>query len=151
MKKYKLTKTFIRSISQFLFFYLPALILSASSWSDEQKEDKLAGKKEYEIACQSCHGLDGKGDGPEAKRLSLMPSDLTRIAIVRNGQFPEREIYDLIDGRGVIPAHGKREMPIWGLRYRTTGTSEESQLAKDQRVRHQIESLVEYLKQIQEK
>ncbi|MFM7083997.1 MAG: c-type cytochrome [Hyphomicrobium sp.] len=150
MQKHKVNKKFIRSIFLIQLFSFLSLIGSPSSWSEEQKQDVLGGKKEYEIACLPCHGLDGKGDGPQAKTLSLMPADLTRIAKSRNGQFPEREIYDLIDGRGVIPAHGKKDMPIWGLRYRTTSVHKDNQLATDQRVRRQIESLVQYLKTIQQ-
>jgi hypothetical protein len=34
-----------------------------------------------------------------------------------DGLFPVAEVTALIDGRTVIPAHGSREMPIWGARF----------------------------------
>ncbi len=35
------------------------------------------GRQIYEQNCAGCHGLSGKGDGPEAARLSPKPADLT--------------------------------------------------------------------------
>jgi hypothetical protein len=113
-------------------------------------EDPI-GLTEYEIACMPCHGLDGRGDGPKAKTLSMMPADLTAIAKSNGGIFPDRAIYDMIDGRGVIPAHGKRDMPVWGERYRKTGDPGEDPAEVDKRTRALIEALVDYIKTIQVK
>jgi mono/diheme cytochrome c family protein len=116
---------------------------------DSDGEDPI-GLTEYEIACMSCHGLDGKGDGPKARALSIMPADLTRIAQRNGGTFPQTAIYDMIDGRGVIPAHGRRDMPIWGDRYRKTGDPGEDPSAVDARARALMQALVEYLESIQQ-
>ncbi len=126
------------------------LIGSALAADDEEGEDPI-GLTEYEIACMPCHGLDGKGDGPQAKSLSVMPADLTRLAKANGGIFPARAIYDMIDGRGVIPAHGKREMPIWGARYRATGEPGEDPAEVDKRARALMQALVNYLETIQRK
>ncbi len=117
--------------------------------SDDGEGEDPIGLTEYEIACMSCHGLDGKGDGPKARTLSTMPADLTRIAERNGGEFPARAIYDMIDGRGVIPAHGKRDMPVWGDRYRQTGDPGEDPSAVDQRARALIQALVDYIAGIQ--
>lgn len=138
------TKTF------YLMCYLSKALLS-SSFALENEQPKSPGQVEYEMSCMSCHGLDGQGDGPQAESLSIMPPDLTLLAKARRGEFPEREIYDLIDGRGVIPAHGKREMPVWGLRYRTERNSGKDPIQKDEGARQKIENHVTYLKQIQRK
>ena len=37
----------------------------------------LEGKKIYESMCWTCHGLDGKGDGPASKELNPKPADHT--------------------------------------------------------------------------
>lgn len=126
------------------------LIGSALAADDDEGEDPI-GLTEYEIACMPCHGLDGKGDGPQAKTLSVMPADLTRLAKANGGVFPARAIYDMIDGRGVIPAHGKREMPIWGARYRATGEPGEDPAEVDKRARALMQALVNYLETIQKK
>jgi hypothetical protein len=49
--------------------------------------------------------------------LRIPPPDLTRIAQRRGGNFPDAEIAAQIDGRTVVPAHGSRDMPIWGQRW----------------------------------
>ena len=117
--------------------------------NDSEGEDPI-GLTEYEIACMACHGLDGKGDGPKAQTLATMPADLTRISERNGGEFPARAIYDMIDGRGVIPAHGQRDMPIWGERYRKTGDPGEDPSAVDQRARALMEALVAYIESIQQ-
>ncbi|MGE5266722.1 MAG: c-type cytochrome [Deltaproteobacteria bacterium] len=117
--------------------------------AQENGEDPV-GLTEYELACMPCHGLDGKGDGPKARTLTMMPADLTQIKARNGGVFPARAIYDMIDGRGVIPAHGKRDMPVWGERYRKTGDEGEDPAAVDKRARELIEALVGYLESIQQ-
>ena len=96
--------------------------------------------------CASCHGEDGRGDGPAAGALRVPPADLTRIAARRGGSFPKGEIARFIDGRFSIEAHGSREMPVWGERLGEripeAGVSEEV-------VRGQIGVVVEYLQTIQ--
>lgn len=39
----------------------------------------IEGAKLYEAYCSSCHGVDGKGNGPAARALQPSPPDLTRI------------------------------------------------------------------------
>ena len=37
--------------------------------------------------------------------------------MINNGVFPTNAVYETIDGLKTIPAHGTREMPIWGERF----------------------------------
>lgn len=129
---------------------LAILVFANKAASEASDGEDPIGLTEYEIACMSCHGLDGKGDGPKARMLSIMPADLTRIALRNGGVFPARTIYDMIDGRGVIPAHGQRDMPIWGDRYRKTGDPGEDPSTVDQRARDLIQALVDYIEGIQQ-
>lgn len=76
-----------------------------------------AGAAEYKIACYQCHGETGKGDGPMAQFLTIKPADLTQLAKKNNGKFPFLEVFQIIDGRAVVKAHGEGPMPIWGERY----------------------------------
>lgn len=122
---------------------------NAAATAEENGEDPV-GLTEYELACMPCHGLDGKGDGPKARTLTTMPADLTQIKARNGGVFPSGAIYDMIDGRGVIPAHGKRDMPVWGDRYRKTGDPGEDPAAVDRRTRELINALVGYLETIQQ-
>ncbi len=113
-------------------------------------EDEHLGLTEFEVACMPCHGLDGKGNGPHAKKLKVAPPDLTQILKKNDGTFPFYEILEIIDGREKNGAHVKREMPIWGARYRMTIDSDESKEEAESRARKRINALVEYLRTIQE-
>jgi mono/diheme cytochrome c family protein len=82
-----------------------------------QAEDFDAGKAEFQSSCASCHGTDGKGKGPVSEQLKVSPADLTILAKKNNGVFPTNAVYETIYGSKTIPAHGTREMPIWGERF----------------------------------
>jgi mono/diheme cytochrome c family protein len=75
------------------------------------------GKAEYHSSCAPCHGSDGKGTGPVIAGLKVPPPDLAVLAKKNNGVFPFNSVYEIIDGRKTIIAHGTRDMPIWGDRY----------------------------------
>lgn len=74
----------------------------------------LSGKQLYERFCASCHGVQGRGDGPVAGSLKVEVPDLTRIAQRQGAALPRERIARIIDGRHVIKAHGSRTMPVWG-------------------------------------
>jgi mono/diheme cytochrome c family protein len=105
-----------------------------------------AGAEMFGQYCAACHGTSGEGNGPAAGALSVPPADLTRIAARRGGSFPDAEIARFIDGRFDLPAHGTREMPIWGRRL---GASIAKGTEPDEVARGRILALVEYLKTIQ--
>jgi mono/diheme cytochrome c family protein len=104
------------------------------------------GEEDFARYCAACHGLEARGDGPAAKALSKPPADLTRIAARRGGRFPDAEIASFIDGRFELPAHGTREMPIWGRRLAVPIAEDAS---GEEVARGRIDLLVEYLKTIQ--
>jgi mono/diheme cytochrome c family protein len=80
-------------------------------------QDADIGKLEYTKSCAVCHGISGKGDGPLAASLKKSPADLTKIQQNNGGVFRFDRIYDVIDGREAVAAHGPRDMPIWGNEY----------------------------------
>ena len=123
--------------------------LLAGVGSQAGAESYHRGIVEYEVACMPCHGIDGRGDGRLAKTLKTPPADLTRIARSNQGKFPSARIAEIIDGRALVAAHGKREMPVWGDRY-GVAIRGESSAAVEKRVRAQIDALIDYLKSIQE-
>lgn len=82
-----------------------------------QAQDIDLGKREYQQNCASCHGIDGKGDGPISGYLTTKPSDLSTIMQRNNGVFPMSLIVETIDGRRMIAVHGTKDMPAWGNEY----------------------------------
>src|SRR5450759_3629593 len=71
-------------------------------------------KKMFDTYCAVCHGKEGKGNGPAAASLTKVPADLTRITARNGGTFPEVKIRRYIEGLDEVPAHGTRDMPMWG-------------------------------------
>ena len=92
-------------------------------------DDPHLGIIEYEISCLPCHGISGRGDGPRAKTLKTVPADLTQIAKHNKGEFPYEKVADMIDGRATVSAHGQREMPVWGDRYRASAQTNERSIS----------------------
>src|SRR6478672_9604307 len=74
----------------------------------------LNGPDLYRSYCASCHGTEGKGDGPVAPALNSKMPDLTTIAQRNGGIFPASRVNQIISGDQNIVAHGSREMPVWG-------------------------------------
>lgn len=125
-------------------------------------EELDIGKSEFLASCAACHGADGKGKGPVGAQLKTPPSDLTLLARNNGGVFPKDAVYKMIDGSKTVPAHGTREMPIWGERfdpiinlphpvdsfYWTMAGPEQS---PEVVVRRRILTVVDYLSRIQQK
>lgn len=99
---------------------LAAVIIVGSVATAAAAADKLmdVGKFEYEGACAVCHGITGKGNGPFMGQLATRVPDLTVLAANNGGVFPFDRVYQVIDGRQELKAHGTREMPIWGRSFR---------------------------------
>ena len=75
----------------------------------------LEGAKIFQYHCAACHGADGRGHGPAAAALKHTVPDLTLISQRNGGKFSYQRVRDLIEGsQPPPPAHGSREMPIWG-------------------------------------
>jgi mono/diheme cytochrome c family protein len=81
------------------------------------QDDLDAGRNEFRQSCMACHGEGAKGDGQMAQYLTIKPADLTALSKKNNGQYPFLQVFQTIDGRAVIKAHGAGPMPIWGERY----------------------------------
>ncbi|HEX8815060.1 MAG TPA: c-type cytochrome [Terriglobales bacterium] len=73
-----------------------------------------SGAEMYKAYCASCHGAEGKGNGPAASALKVPPADLTQLSKNNGGQFPNMKVMSTIEGKSDVPAHGSREMPVWG-------------------------------------
>jgi len=94
---------------------LSAALIGAPVLGYAQRVD--IGKREYVNSCAICHGGSGKGDGSLVEYLKKPATDLTKLQKDNMGVFPFDRVYQVIDGREAIGAHGPREMPIWGRQY----------------------------------
>ena len=67
-----------------LLILTTTLALSTEAFAQTKKTD--LGKKEYELQCAVCHGMDAKGDGVFNRVLKVVPPDLTVLS-KKNGEY----------------------------------------------------------------
>jgi mono/diheme cytochrome c family protein len=136
--------------------------LAAGFAAAAQAEDFDIGKSEFQSSCASCHGTDAKGKGPVSDQLKIPPPDLTMLAKNNNGVFPTNAVYETVYGLKTIPAHGTREMPIWGDRFNpiinlphnvdpSYDVLDPSRELREVVVRTRIFAVIDYLSRIQQK
>lgn len=109
-----------------------------------QRTDPTNAQQMFSTYCATCHGLSGKGDGPAAAALKKAPADLTRISARRGGKFPTVEVTRYIRGADEVPAHGNRDMPVWGDLFRSLDAN------STQAAQVRVNMLVEYLQKMQQ-
>jgi mono/diheme cytochrome c family protein len=122
--------------------FVPALLAGGKGGLDASAAK--AGAKLYRTHCATCHGPSGKGDGPMAGRLRVVPPDLTAVSRRNGGKFPFERVYRIIDGREVVEGHGGSGMPIWGDAF-----LEEKEGYSAEKVKERITQLASYLASIQ--
>lgn len=86
-----------------------ALFTTVVTAADTDQAQKL-----YIQYCGSCHGKDGKGNGPVSPHLKIKVPDLTVLKKNNKGIYPLDSVMSTIDGRRAVRAHGDRQMPVWG-------------------------------------
>lgn len=125
------------------------LVLSACAGTQPQSRSlsELSGGELYQQLCASCHGPDGRGDGPVAPLIKIGVPDLTHISLRDGGIFPEENVRRMIDGRIESRAHGPRDMPVWG--WQLYFASSEHDTEARARTDALITRLVDYLRSIQ--
>jgi mono/diheme cytochrome c family protein len=104
-----------------------------------------SGKEMYNAYCASCHGTDGKGNGPAASAMKTAPTDLTQLSKNNNGKFPSDRVYESIKGGTGTSAHGSKDMPTWGPVFRRLSSS------RDAEVHQRIVNLSKYIESLQGK
>jgi len=106
----------------------------------------MYGRDLFELYCSSCHGREGKGGGPVAGALNVPPSDLRTLARRNGGVFPKAAVtaFVTVEQARLVPAHGSKEMPVWGPIFRGLDRNERAN-------RERIENIVAYLASMQMK
>ena len=141
-KKIVPTNLWMGALALVLILPIPGREESAAAAKPERI---AAGRLSYRVHCASCHGEQGRGDGPLTKALKVRPADLTRLARSHQGRFPREEVYQTIDGRREVFGHGPSAMPVWGATFQERGYDR----PQEQEVREKILDLLAYLESIQ--
>ena len=131
--------------------FTPAVGQPVSSKSHTNEADVGLGQSEFVLHCAACHGRGGKGDGYFANLLKSPPTDLTMLSRKNGGVFPFALVFETVDGRKPVAAHGDRDMPIWGRFF--TKESKVAEAADDAEAfaRAKILAIVEYVYRLQTK
>ncbi len=105
----------------------------------------VSGTEMYKAYCAVCHGTDGKGGGPAASALKVPPTDLTLLSKNNGGKYPALKVESAIRGESSLPAHGSKEMPVWGALFWSMSSGHESE------VQQRVSNLTRYIESLQAK
>ncbi|MBI1741170.1 MAG: c-type cytochrome [Acidobacteriales bacterium] len=131
-----------------------AVAMLASAQEQPKKEIKhvaikptsaASGQEMYKNYCAVCHGTDGAGNGPAAPALKVPSPDLTVLAQKNGGKYPALKVAAVIRGEEVLPAHGSKEMPIWGNLFWSMSGGHSSE------VQQRVANLNKYIESLQKK
>lgn len=104
-----------------------------------------SGRETFLKYCASCHGEDGKGNGPAAMALKPPPSDLTTLSKCHEGKYPAAHVSALVKYGRSLAAHGSLDMPVWGSRFK------ELDPVRDATGQQHIDDVVAYIGSLQAK
>jgi mono/diheme cytochrome c family protein len=105
----------------------------------------MSGGDLFRFYCASCHGREGKGDGPVASTLNRRPPDLTTIAKRNGGRFSSDRVERFVTGdREPSQAHSSADMPVWGPIFQALDP-------QDRMNRIRIENVVAFIESMQSK
>jgi mono/diheme cytochrome c family protein len=123
------------------------LVFSCSPPVQEGKERKtpsiqtVNGAQIFRDYCATCHGVDGRGNGPTTSALRYKVPDLTEISKRTGDKFPSVRIRNIIEGTETLTGHGSREMPIWGPIFHQVDVDQDLGNVRTDNVTRYIESI----------
>ena len=110
-----------------------------------KQTNAASGQEMYTSYCAVCHGANGSGGGPAASALKAAPTDLTALAQKNGGKYPALHVSSVLRGEAETPAHGSKDMPVWGPLFRNLSQGHEGE------VQQRIANVNGYLESIQKK
>jgi mono/diheme cytochrome c family protein len=139
-----------RSMLLVCLFCLSAVLMAAPQKQEQEKatspsRNPIEGPKIFRYSCAACHGADGRGHGPASVALKHAVPDLTLISQRNGGKFPYERVKEIIEGKQPgPPAHGDREMPIWGPIFHEVESDQDWGEVR-------LDAITKYLESIQQK
>jgi mono/diheme cytochrome c family protein len=121
-----------RSVALLLALFIALACVTASAQTVKRSAvtptSPASGEEMFKAYCAPCHGIAGK--------------ELTQ----RNGgKFPELKVFGAIKGDVNTPAHGSKDMPIWGSVFQSLSHGDQGQ------IQLRISNLTKYIESLQAK
>lgn len=110
-----------------------------------KQTDPTSGKEMFASYCAVCHGANATGNGPAAAALKATPTDLTALSTKSGGKYPSMHVSSVLRGEAELPAHGSKDMPMWGPLFRNLSQGHEAE------VQQRVANLNQYIESIQKK
>src|SRR5215470_14792888 len=110
-----------------------------------KQTNAASGAEMYKSYCAVCHGVDGRGAGSAASVLKVVPTDLTDLSAKNGGKYPSLHISSVLRGEAETPAHGSKDMPVWGPLFRHLSQGHDAE------VQQRIANLNQYVETLQKK
>ena len=129
-------------------------LTTASAHAQQNSPQVDMGKYYFESHCAICHGLNGTGLPAEPGMTFLTKNipNLTTLSNRNGGVFPFTRVYETIDGRNEVQAHGTtRDMPIWGREFTVQSLELNPYYNPEVFARAKILALTEYVYRLQGK
>lgn len=104
-----------------------------------------SGQDMFKSYCAVCHGESAKGNGPASSALKVPPTDLTALAQKNGGKYPALHVSSVVRGEADLPAHGTKDMPVWGPLFMRLSQGHEAE------VQQRIANLNQYIESVQGK
>jgi mono/diheme cytochrome c family protein len=110
-----------------------------------KQTNAASGQEMFKSYCAACHGAYGKGSGPAASALKVVPPDLTELSTKNGGKYPSLHVSSVLRGEADTPAHGSKDMPVWGPLFRHLSQGHDAE------VQQRITNLNQYVDSLQRK
>lgn len=149
-----MTKTAWRTLVMMAALVLSASVIAVAQQQPQQQTpptinrvplaqtSMASGAEMYNAYCASCHGKQGRGDGPAASAFKKPPTDLTTLKAKNNGKYPEMDVMSVLQwGPHATSAHGSKDMPVWGTLF--------SSLGDQGQTRQRLYNLTKYVESLQ--
>jgi mono/diheme cytochrome c family protein len=144
------------SIKKLILMFTALFVFACTVVAEDQPEKTIkhvpikstspvSGKDMYTAYCAVCHGTDGKGGGPAASALKVPPTDLTLLSKNNAGKYPSLKVSSFIRGESTTPAHGSKDMPVWGTLFWSMSSGHEGE------VQQRVTNLTHYIESLQVK
>jgi mono/diheme cytochrome c family protein len=148
------------SMKKLMWVFAVLIVFAGAAAAQDQSQDQTkttiqhvtikatsaaSGKDMFTSYCAVCHGTDGKGGGPAASALKTPPADLTMLSKNNGGKFPALKVASTIRGTSDLPAHGSKDMPVWGPLFWSISNGHDSE------VQQRVTNLTHYVESLQAK